>query len=99
MQNIVFSKNKFFIVVFLYICACAVSSFLGGTYYYGFLIFLSFLFVLLQKKKNIYNNGLYILVIAILSTIINYPSTPDVFRPIDRIIILIIVMIGCGLIF
>lgn len=99
MLNIIFSKNKIFILALLYLCTCAVSSYLGGAYYYGILMLLSSIFVISQNKKYIYKNGLFILIIAILSTIINYPSTPQIFRPINRIFTLIIVMLACAPIF
>lgn len=88
--------NKIISILFIILCVLSVSIYLGGPYYYGILISISFLFVISRKNKHIYCNCLLILIIAFISTIVNYPTTPEIFRPFSRMLTLIIVMISCS---
>lgn len=99
MNSILLLKNKCVFFIFLILCTCAVSRYLGGVYYYIILLTLSSFFIFQQKNKKIYPNCLAIIIIAILSTLINYFYTPSVFRPISRTVLLIIVMVASAPIF
>lgn len=96
MIELIFSKNKLIAVTFFALCICAVSSYLGGTYYYAVLFLLSCIFVISRKNKIVYSNCAWVLIIAILSTVINLPVTPPVFRPLSRMFTLVIVMLVCA---
>lgn len=91
-MNIIFSQNLVLKLVFFIFCTYSVSLYLGGPIYYGVLVSILAIFVVLERRKYVYTNCLLILLIAILSTIINYPSTPEIFRPFSRIVMLTIVM-------
>lgn len=73
----------------------SVSSDLGGPIYYGILVLYS-VYKILSSTQNVKYNKLCItfILIALISTLINYPITEPIFRVEQRIIMLIIVMIA-----
>ena len=93
------SKNKYINLLFIAVCTCAVSSYLGGAMYYAALMGVSSFFVLQSGHSMIFKGCAAILAIAIVSSIVNYPTTPAVFRPVSRMFILILVMCACAPIF
>lgn len=95
-MNIIFSQNLVLKLVFFIFCTYSVSIYLGGPIYYGALVGIFAILVVLERKKYVYPNCLLILLIAILSTIVNYPSTPEIFRPFSRMVMLTIVMVACA---
>lgn len=80
-------------IILLTLSTCAVSMYLGGPTFYAFLLILSAIFVLKNKLKCEKNwLAISTLIIAVLSTIINYSDTPPIFRVEQRIVLLAIVV-------
>lgn len=79
-----------------YIFTCAVSAYLGGPIIYAIIVLYSLYFVLWKDGSIKSTNGLClgIFIVAFISIIINYGDIEPVFRPIERIIMLLIVMIA-----
>lgn len=82
-------------IILLLLCMFSVSSDLGGPIYYGILVLYS-IYKILSSTQNVKYNKLCItfILIALISTLINYPITEPIFRVEQRIIMLIIVMIA-----
>ena len=82
-------KNGFFLLL----CMCSVASYLGGPICYALLVLYS-LSKVFRIKGYTYNifAALFIL-IAIISTLVNLSETEAVFKPGQRIVMLILVMI------
>ena len=79
-----------------YIFTCAVSAYLGGPIIYAIIVLYSLYFVLWKDGSIKSTNGLClgIFIVAFISIIINYGDIEPVFRPNERIIMLLIVMIS-----
>ena len=79
-----------------YIFTCAVSAYLGGPIIYALIVLYSLYFVLWKDNSIKYINGLClgIFIVALMSIVINYGDIESVFRPIERIITLLIVMVA-----
>lgn len=79
-----------------YIFTCGVSAYLGGPVVYAFIVLYSLYYVLCKDKtvKTINYLCLGILVVAFLSIVINFRYIEPVFRPMERIIVLSVVMLA-----
>lgn len=79
-----------------YIFTCAVSAYLGGPLVYAAIIVYSLYHVILKDRfvKHVNYLCLGIFVIAFLSIIVNFEDIEPVFKPMDRIIMLLVVMLA-----
>ena len=83
-------------ILFIYIFTCAVSSYLGGPVIYGLIVLYSLYWVLLKDNELKSTNYLClsIFIIAFISILVNFKDIEPVFRPGERIIMLLIVMLA-----
>lgn len=82
-------KNGFFLLL----CMCSVASYLGGPICYAFLVLYSLLNVIKFKGYTYNIFAVLFILIAITSTLVNLSETEAVFKPGQRIVMLILVMI------
>lgn len=82
-------------IMLLLLCIGSVSSYIGGPIYYGILVIYC-IYRVLSCAKNVKYNKFCIafIVIALISTLINYPITEPIFRVEQRIITLILVLLA-----
>lgn len=82
-------------VLLLILCICAVSSYIGGPIFYGLLVIYSIYKVLSYINNAKYNKFcIAFILIALISSIINYAITEPIFRVEQRTITLILVLIA-----
>lgn len=82
-------KNGFFLLL----CMCSVASYLGGPICYAFLVLYSLLNVIKFKGYTYNIFAVLFILIAITSTLVNLSETEAIFKPEQRIVMLILVMI------
>ena len=90
------SNNSIIDILFIIISTCAVSSYIGGPVVYGFIVLYS-LYVVLLKDNELKSTNylcLSIFIIAFISILVNFKDIEPVFRPGERIIMLLIVMLA-----
>lgn len=91
LHKIVTSKN----IVILLLCMCAVSAFLGGPIFYGLLVIYSLYNVLITKGERSHHIfTVFFLIIVLASTLINLNQTEVIFKPEQRVIMLVFVLIA-----
>ena len=91
LHKIVTSKN----IVILLLCMCAVSAFLGGPIFYGLLVIYSLYNVLITKGERSHHIfTVFFLIIVLASTLINLNQTEAIFKPEQRVIMLVFVLIA-----
>lgn len=74
---------------------CAVSAFLGGPIFYGLLVIYSLYNVLITKGERSHHIfTVFFLIIVLASTLINLNQTEAIFKPEQRVIMLVFVLIA-----
>ena len=75
---------------------CGVSIYLGGSKVYAMIVLCSLCIVLLPDRnaRTINYLCLGVFVVAFLSVVINFREIESVFRPVDRILMLLVVMLA-----
>lgn len=82
-------------IFFLILCMCSVAFYLGGPMFYGFLVVYSFWKVFKRTGSCSYNFfAVLFILIAIVSTLVNLSETEAIFKPQQRIMMLILVMLA-----
>lgn len=90
------SNNSIIDILFIIISTCAVSSYIGGPVVYGFIVLYS-LYVVLLKDNELKSTNylcLSIFIIAFISILVNFKDIEPVFRPGERILMFLVVMIA-----
>lgn len=82
-------------ILLLLLCICSVSSYIGGPMFYGLLVIYSIYKIFSSIKNAKYNKFcIAFILIALISTAINYAITEPVFRVEQRMITLILVLVA-----
>ena len=90
------SLALFKFMLLAYIFTCGVSIYLCGAIVYAIIVLYSLYYVVYKDRtiKTISYLCLGILVVAFLSVLINFKYIEPVFRPMERIIMLFVVMLA-----
>lgn len=77
------------------ISTCAVSMYLGGTIFYFLLVMIALFFVLkyVNWRHETNRGAILVLVIAFVSTLVNYIDTPPIFQVERRTIMLFLIIV------